>query len=599
MSSTALAALHSLKWERGLVASPHDKDHQSALFYSISAAVKSLLPAGRALWTIPLSVADPRDSTATAASIQRMVSEHSLLLDAVANFLADAVRKFRLLYSFHADTIYEEESGTLHLWTHVVIVCTAVSGWCRTWSLEHLQGNIRLEAGLNMLLGWVLEMQGSPACLGFSLAVSGSQETWRQQVLMMMRIPLYSLAYGAGARVRSMQQIGTLLSLACKLMSVEAALPGPKLAPMSDITCVGFTCTFLVAVMRWMECNPNSPLCQQLQRGLLGDTFMEAVKRVLVADATHHNPKARNTVSTVRTLLRTLTLFKSRYTGQQASPAIAPSSTDSNPLTANTSSNSSGTSGTSNVPQTSPHTTTSDESLLFALRVTSVLHPDSRYDVNRIICDADIPWGLATADEDPPGEPTLRCLRGMTHHVVLHILLWMKNKQHIKALQLAIRRIGQEFKAVCYEEDLLRQHSLFVEQNIARMRPPERPARKQQMDLSRAQLAQQLLESEQEYKEELEEWEHTRNLRRGTVQRNRNEEAELRAQRVVMQKQLSEMPAEVQKAKAQSPGSHGIMLLPWMLCYTWGFTSDLECGHGESSRKRNGWKPVLGGGVVL
>lgn len=95
---------------------------------------------------------------------------------------------------------------------------------------------------------------------------------------------------------------------------------------------------------------------------------------------------------------------------------------------------------------------TSDESLLHALRVISVLHPDMVALVNRVIGDSRLPWGEPSADESQPSDSEDRCQRGLTHHITFHTLLWMKHLKQIKLLKKLSLWLKTDLDAPPHEE---------------------------------------------------------------------------------------------------------------------------------------------------
>ncbi|MEW5319452.1 MAG: hypothetical protein WDW38_010603 [Sanguina aurantia] len=130
----------------------------------------------------------------------------------------------------------------------------------------------------------------------------------------------------------------------------------------------------------------------------------------------------------------------------------------------------------------------------------------------------------------------------------------MKQQQRIRTLETDTLRIRQELSAVLHEEGVLTQHSMLIEHSIAQTRPPVRRPRT----------------AEAAFLNELEEFEYKKWLRQGTLQSQRVELVKLRGQRVLMQKQLLEIP--LQLAKAKDPAAHaasGLVFLSRMQSSNW------------------------------
>lgn len=415
-----------------------------------------------------------------AQADHEFASTYSLFVDAATAFLTQAVSRLRHIFPLNTTVSRERCPATSHLWKDVVAVCAAFSAWLKTWPLGALHEKVTLHATLGSLLAWLLEVQQSASISRVMRAVTSTPEEWRQQLLIIMQVPMLCITYTNSNFYQSPKSLslffesGTISALIH--LASELVRRGPNLldlrggtTPKLESTGIGFVHSMLYTLVTYLQEDPDSAAWTRLRVGPVGSCVLECIKVTLVAYASQDAKLWNEWYGSPYILLNILTLLNVSYCGmpvkrvdQPAPPSCIATSTNTahSALSFNFSHNNRHSSTYTAARSDLPTTTTTDEALLQALKVISVREPSTLDLVNQLLSTPILFWG-----EPSPGgsmllsESELRCVASITQHITSQALLWTKCTQRVARLQVEALQANRHSHIEC-ANDRIRKREL-------------------------------------------------------------------------------------------------------------------------------------------
>lgn len=427
-----------------------------------------------------------------AAAAKRLCSEHSLWVDAFARFLTAAAAQLKVLLLQHACTSLAATGPCLQLWrlvTHHCCILLLPIG--PTWPLSHLISNTPLLTAFSSLMDTLRYIQHSDPPRQLWLLFSESEEAWEEDVLVVLHAPgqcfkrfSKNTSHGAGAA-------GTMAALPRDLTSGMCSVSCHQLrldlarelhldtAPTRGGTAVGVVLSLFTSLVHCIRVVQPIAERKRLSTLLISSSVREAAKLALLT-CVRYPPD----------------LWLEHMCCPSEPIMILAEGTDCSSTTTSGSSGSSiinssrgGTNGSgpasgynilgSDSADPAGNLTTSDEALLFAMRLCSFLHPGSALVIHSYMLQDVKAWhGSPTGpptqrhllpSNPAPLESAVQYMGRVYHHTTLHTLVWMKHHQkaaraslHVQACKDAVCAAESNLKIACrlHECDLATQHGI-------------------------------------------------------------------------------------------------------------------------------------------